>query len=210
MEVKKDINEIKRILKFYSIEDIIPEKYLKKLSIHYFKKGEIIYLSQNKMDYLYFFVKGRVKVYPLLENGKEIIIDFAEPLDIFGDVEYILGDKIYSNIEAINDCALIAIYSKDLKEILKGNDKFYALILKLLTKKLINNSVKLIDIQHKPPRERAMEFFRKVALDNKIENIKYIEMAKYLLVSDRHLRKVIRELEENGLIKKVGSTIYLK
>ena len=54
-----------------------------------FKKGEYICNENEKMEYLFFLVEGKGKVYVILKNGKSLLLSFCYPLTVIGDIEIV-------------------------------------------------------------------------------------------------------------------------
>ena len=79
------------------------------VELHYFKKGSYICKKGDKLNYFYFFVDGRAKVYISTPNGKSLLIRFYSPLQVIGDIEINNSNDVDCNIQAIKDCMCIGI-----------------------------------------------------------------------------------------------------
>ena len=193
----------------FSLEKCFSPKVRSKLYLKNFEKGEIIFSISDSSQYLYFLVEGKIKVSSALYSDKEVVIEYSKPLEILGEIEYIQNKEIYINVETITPCTVISISRYDFDTILKGNDELYKFLLKSLSEKLTKGVKKTLKFHQKPLKERILEYLNSASKNKEIENIKYIEMAHSLKISDRYLRKILKEMDEEGIIKKISKKIIL-
>ncbi|MGL5951026.1 MAG: Crp/Fnr family transcriptional regulator, partial [Cetobacterium sp.] len=158
---------------------------------------------------IYFFVEGKIKIYSAFHGNKEVVIEFCRPLQILGEVEYIQNKNINVNVEALTPCVVIGILREDFKKMIFQNDKLYELLLITVTDKLTDTMTHVLNYHQKPIEERVLEYLKEFENHNKIEKIRYLDMAGYLKISDRHLRKVLKEMSHKELIIKDGKKIEL-
>ena len=196
-------------LKRFSLEKCFSPKVRSKLYLKNFEKGEIIFSISDSSQYLYFLVEGKIKVSSALYSDKEVVIEYSKPLEILGEIEYIQNKENYINVETITPCTVISISRYDFDIILKGNDELYKFLLKSLSEKLTKGVKKTLKFHQKPLKERILEYLNSASKNKEIENIKYIEMAHSLKISDRYLRKILKEMDEEGIIKKISKKIIL-
>ena len=93
----------------YKLNEIFTENMNPYMEIHYFKKNEHICQSGEKVNYLYFFIKGKSKVYITPPNGRSFLIRFYSPVQIIGEMEILNNSNIDCNIQAVTDSICIAI-----------------------------------------------------------------------------------------------------
>lgn len=60
---------------------------------HYFSKSELIFRAGTDSEYVYILKKGQVKIYELSSQGKEVILWFCFPGEVFGLSEITRGAK---------------------------------------------------------------------------------------------------------------------
>lgn len=205
----KSKNEIDYYLKKYNLETYMKKELLNKFFIKRFKKEEMIFSVEEESKIIYFFVEGKVKIYSAFYGNKEVVIEFCRPLQILGEIEYIQNKNINVNVEALTPCTVIGILREDFKRMISKNDELYELLLRTITNKLTTTMRHVLNYHQMPLKERVLDYLDELSSHNKIEGIKYIEMAGFLKISDRHLRKVLKELVENGIIAKNGKNIEL-
>jgi len=208
------INDSKRIGKYieeFNLRGVIKERYLSRIELHKYRRGDIIYYMEDDFEYFYFLVEGKVLVHLHTMDGKEMHLDFCEPLDLFGDLEYISSSGIYSNVEAIRDSYLLAMPRDVVEKNARDNYKFYELISKFLGEKLVKTSKKYTDMILYPLKNRIATYLYDLAGDDDfIEGFRQGEVALSYGISDRHLRRVLGELEEEGVIRRDRGRIEVR
>ena len=179
-------NEINYYLKKYDLEKYMKPELIDKFFIKRFLKGEMIFSVEQESQSLYFFVEGKIKIYSAFYGNKEVLIEFCKPFQILGEVEYIQNKVININVEALTPCVVIGILREDFKKMISGNDKLYELLLRTITNKLTTTMTHILSYHQKTLEERILNYLKELSKNNKVEKIRYLEMASFLKVSDRH------------------------
>jgi len=197
-------------IKKYRLNGVIKDEFLERIELHKYKKGEIIYYMEEEFRHLYFLVEGRILVHLNTFDGKEMYLDFGEPLEILGDIEFISSSGVYSNVEAIKDSYLLALPRELLKENARNNSEFYEVIAKFLGNKLVKTSKKYTEMILYPLKDRIATYLYMIGEDEgMIEGFKQEDLALSYGISDRHLRRILGELEEEGIIKRMRGRIEI-
>ena len=123
-------NKLSYYMNKFEINKIFTKNIEDHIELHYFKKGSHICIKGETLDYFYFFVKGRAKVYISTPNGKSLLIRFYSPLQVIGDVEITCDNNANCNIQAIEDCLCIGIPLYKILEISKYDAKFLNFVCK--------------------------------------------------------------------------------
>ncbi|WP_010630550.1 Crp/Fnr family transcriptional regulator [Sporolactobacillus vineae] len=86
-----------------------------------FKKGANIYWEGDAADKLYFLIEGRVKLFKSAYDGKDLVLHYFIPGDLFGELNC-FGFEDYSfTAHAITDCVVGVIAERDLEALLMPN-----------------------------------------------------------------------------------------
>lgn len=93
-----------------------------------YQPSDIIYMQEDDADLIYLILNGKVKVYVMNSNGKEVTMDILQSGDIFGESAFISQSKRPTTIQAISDVEVIACYPKHLYPYLLNNHKIYSSI----------------------------------------------------------------------------------
>lgn len=184
------------------------------MSLMNFDRGECICNTGDVLEYFYFNVKGKLKVYTLMENGKSLLLRFNKPLSILGDVEFMSGYKIKCNVDSLNESHLIGITVDDIRRHAGDDPVFLSFVIKNLGYKLytISNSTS-INLLYSLEKRFASYIISISSEDNsskganEIRTTNMTEMATLLGTSYRHLNRVIRELADKGIVSKRNGNI---
>ena len=68
-----------------------------------YQPSDIIYMQEDDADLIYLILNGKVKVYVMNSNGKEVTMDILQSGDIFGESAFISQSKRPTTIQAISD-----------------------------------------------------------------------------------------------------------
>ncbi|PID88252.1 MAG: Crp/Fnr family transcriptional regulator [Bacteroidia bacterium] len=129
-----------------------------------YKKGEIVYKEGTRVRGVYCVQAGVVKHYKTGYDGKEQIIKFSKPGDIFGFRPVLSGDYACTTTQVIDNANLCLVSSTDFLQLLNQNSYFAMDIIKLSCQELGNANNFILDIAQKSVRERLAEVL--LALDN--------------------------------------------
>lgn len=74
----------------------------------FYSQNSIIYMQEEKATDLYLITKGRVRVYSLFKDGREMTIEIVEKGRIFGDSSFIQDATRPVCVSAVSDVELIS------------------------------------------------------------------------------------------------------
>ena len=100
MLLVKNEEKLFELINKYELNSIFSQEIIPFLELHMFKKNEHICFMNEELNYLYFFVHGKAKVYKTLPNGKSLLLEFYEPVQLIGDLELISKIKANCNVKA--------------------------------------------------------------------------------------------------------------
>ncbi len=212
--MKKIKNEelLKKYIKRYKINEFFSNDMTPYMELIMFNRNEHICRRGEKIEYLFFLVEGKTKIYRDLNNGKSLLICFNSPLVIMGDVEFLEQDITDSNVQTIIESYCIAINFNYIRKFALEDCEFLKLICKGLGNKLIrstnNSSINLLY-----PLENRLASYILAFLDweessdcgRAIFEGNLTQTAELLGVSYRHLHRILNKFcEEKILVKNQG------
>jgi CRP/FNR family putative post-exponential-phase nitrogen-starvation transcriptional regulator len=218
--IMRRINNLNMLLSYiekYNLNSIFEKDMIQYMELFSFSKGELVCSKNSEMNYMYFLVKGKLKVYTLHDNGKSVLLRFNKPLNILGDVEFLTNLKIQCNVESVNESILIGIKITDLFSHAYNDPNFLRFVTKNLSQKLyaVSNSAS-INLLY-PLESRLASYLLSISVDennssniNEIRTSKFTDLATLLGTSYRHLYRIINDFISKGIIEKKGSIIVIK
>lgn len=209
-----DKSKLSYYMKKFQINEIFTGNIEDHMELHYFKKGSHICVKGNTLDYFYFFVKGRAKVYISTPNGKSLLIRFYSPLQVIGDVEITCDENADCNIQAIEDCLCIGIPLNIVHEISTYNPKFLSFVCKHLSYKLTSTSASTSLNVLYPLENRLASYL--LALypsdlnpEDKVITDNFTQLAELLGADYRHFLRIVDKLCSKNIIKKEKRSLVI-
>ncbi len=99
------------------------------------KKGEIIFLERDKIEYMYFIVEGFVSLYRNSRYGEEKVIFIATDGEVINEVA-LQDEKTSIAAKTLSDVTLLKVYVKNLQELMKDDFMMTKLIYDSMAQKL--------------------------------------------------------------------------
>lgn len=193
----------------YNIDDIFSMDMKQHMELFLFHKNEYICKTDERLEYLFFFVEGRAKVYSTLSNGKSLLLCFYKSFKVLGDVEFIYYETANSNVQIIEDTYCIGISFDNIRKFALDDSKFLRYVCDSLGEKLIRLS-KYSSINLLYPLENRLASYILADTSNTMKEGKNLivfegnlsEVAELLGTSYRHLLRTLNDLCTQKLIKK--------
>lgn len=174
-----------------------------------FKKDEIIFMNGDVIDSLGLLLEGEIIIERYDFWGNKNLWQLIEKNDIFGESFAALdGEELMFNVLAKTDVKIVFIEtSKIITRCSKScalHTKFISNLLKILARKNLNLSSKIIHTSEKSIRSRVMNYLSDQAFKHKSQSFvipfNRQEMADYLLVDRSALSNELSKMKTEGLI----------
>ncbi|MCQ9627584.1 Crp/Fnr family transcriptional regulator [Cetobacterium somerae] len=209
--------DLKKLVKFKLFKEI-DERELDKLfqkikcEIKQFKKNDIIFFRDEKVDGLFIVIKGLLSAEMLKDNGDVQKIENLSNGDIIGSA-FIFGkdNNLPVDLIVLEEGELLHI---DKKNLLKGfniNEKFLINFLNEISDKtqFLSNKV-WKNFNNKTIKEKMLDYILENTQRNKVifkHSIK--ELAELFGVSRPSLSRVISEFVEDEILKRDGKNKFI-
>lgn len=212
-----DRNLLESYIREFGLDSLFRKDMRPFMTLMSFERGECICNTGDELEYFYFNVKGKLKVYTLMENGKSLLLRFNKPLSILGDVEFMSGYRIKCSVDSLNESHLIGIRVEDIHRYAGDDPVFLSFVIRNLGYKLytISNSTS-INLLYSLEK-RFASYIISISSEecsskniNEIKTTSMTEMATLLGTSYRHLNRVIRELADKGIVSKKNGIISVQ
>ncbi|TFE19702.1 cyclic nucleotide-binding domain-containing protein [Cohnella luojiensis] len=212
-----DPDALSNLMNAHQLSGLFDEKTVAAMELFAFDKGEIVCTVDDRLDHLFMLVKGKIKIYRVLPNGKSILIRFYNPLSTIGDLEMLTDLTVRNTVESVNDTLFIGIHQQALADTAHQDPGFLRFIIKHLSHKLHTfltaSSLNLLY----PVETRFASYLVSITVDEndqaQIEEIKaakLTEIAELLGTSYRHLNRVISQFASAGLVERSRGSLYVK
>lgn len=207
--------EILAFYRKYGLDRFVAGDRIDRFSLHRFQPGEKICESGSPIEYLSFLVEGRVKVFLPMENGRQLLLCFYDPPQVFGDLEIFQEQaEATTTIEAITPCVCLALSREYVLTRLAKESGFLEELCRSLGKKLgrvIQNSA--LNLLH-PLENRIASYILATALAQAGRPLVFsgnlTQIADLLGTSFRHLHRTLRSLCDRGILRKTGTAYVVQ
>ncbi len=182
-----------------------------------YKKKQLIFTEGNHPNRLYYIQKGKVKLFKMNEDGKELIVSLHNEGDFFGYIALLEGTTYKVSAEAIEPSEIAAIPKGEFEELMNSNPEVAKKFIKLLASNVAEKEQQLLNIAYSSLRRKvadALLSFQHKFQKNKEEPF-LIEMSRENLASiagtaTESLIRTLSDFKTEKLIDvKDGSIIIL-
>jgi len=205
---------INTYIKKYKLDIIKDLGIENQLDLVKFDKNEYIYQMEEPVDYFYFFVNGKAKVFTMMKNGKRLLLRFYKPLMVIGDLEFASNEfnRASTNIKTLSKVHCIRVPINILREKYIEDAQFIKFINRSLADKLkslsISSSINLLY----PLENRLASYLMYLYLGREGEKI-YIDqlgdIAELLGTSYRHLLRIFKLFSNRGFLRRQRNKITI-
>jgi CRP-like cAMP-binding protein len=172
-------------------------------------KNQPIYFPNEPSSSIFFLKKGRVKISRYSDDGKEIIMAFIKPGEVFGEMAF-LGENERTDIAiTVEPSYICAINKNDFAEFVERNPTLNLKLTRIIGLKLKSYSERIEDLVFKDARQRVISFLIKLAEENgkKIGEqtfvkpfLKHQDIADLTACARQTVNDVLTDLREKQII----------
>jgi CRP-like cAMP-binding protein len=144
-----------------SVED--RRKVAEVASVRAFDRGEIIFEQESPSDAFYAIVAGRVKIFKMMPNGKDLILEVFGPGDPLGAVAAYLGRPFPASATALEETTCVLIPRADFFRLLEQHPSLVRGLLLGLTTRLVELTNRLAELTGGRIEPRFARLFMKLA-----------------------------------------------
>ncbi len=207
-----DDKKMREYISQQRLEDALPTEIRPLIELQWFEPGEFLCEAGEWLEYFYIIMDGRCKVVHLSEDGKTVVVGYLEPGELNGDIELFNECASLHSVCAICRVAAIAIPRHTFFMVMMQNIAFLQMLCRRFAKKLYQASREHSITKLYPIKTRLARYLIEQSTHQKCdEPILDIEEASQCLgVTERHLRRILVELVNNGVIQKTpGRAVIL-
>lgn len=174
------------------------------------KKGDPVYLPSQQADGVLLVVKGRVKICHITPDGKQSILSFIDPGEIFGELALLDAQKRDEYAEASEATTLIMMPKQALHHIVQKYPNIVMGVTKLIGARRQRVERRLRNLLFRSNRERVVHLLLELAekygvltpegLDLSIR-LSHQEMASVIGSTRETVTVVLGQLQDEGLIR---------
>lgn len=177
------------------------------------EKREMLFFEGDQGNHVFFMTEGSIKLFKSNPEGKEAVIRFIEPGDLFAEILLFLKNRYPVSAMAIKPSTLLAIDATKLFTLIKTNpDVAMKLIAKMASRS--QYLVKMVEnLTLTDARERFLNYLRHLSEESGSLTITLPvpkgELAMLLGVAPETFSRLLNKLADEGVVVVDGKKITL-
>jgi CRP-like cAMP-binding protein len=199
------------------LPDVALDTLIERGQLRKFSKRDSIYQRGEPGDSLVVVVSGRVKLTNINAVGKELVLYFLVPGNIYGEIAALDGKERAANAVALDDSEIFLIYTRDLMPTLKANPDAMLEVIKALCAK-VRAGAEMIEDGTLEMRARVGRGLLRLARQHGHRSadgicvqlaLSQTELGSYLGLSRANVSRQLGELREANVIRIDGAQIVI-
>ena len=170
-----------------------------------FNAGETIFKSGGPLTHIICLTKGLVKVCIEDHRGKKVLLSIGKPVQLIGGPGFLVDERHYVTVTAIEDTTACYIETKHFKEVMKTNAEFSMEMVKYLNKRIISYLDKISILAHKHMHGKLADAFLYLADDvynsDKFETpLTRQDLADMSAMTKESAIRIMKEFRDDGIM----------
>ncbi len=149
------LRQLSRVLNVLSDEEL--ERLIPMLTERQFRPRQVLFQAGDPAERVYLLLKGRVKIYQVAENGKEIILDVVGKGGVVGDMAIVEDGERTACAQAIEDTVAVSISWEDFSHLVQQSPKLGFAMMELMARRLAGMQRTFMNIVSKPVSARLAD-----------------------------------------------------
>ncbi len=100
-----------------------------------YRRGQVVYGSDQRSESLYLIIEGRVKVCRMAEEGRPVVMDIYQPDEVFGEGAFLETEQQAEFAVALEKTRLMSWTVNEIEDIASRKPKLAVALLQLLVKR---------------------------------------------------------------------------
>ncbi|NUU62301.1 Crp/Fnr family transcriptional regulator [Paenibacillus agri] len=208
---RSNLLNVKEAIKKADLTTILPPEVTPFLRVQEYNKNEWIIVSGEKLNYLYIVIEGKGAIMNSSEEGDLALIEHLENKEMMGDFEYFTKSNFVHSVMASQPASVLLIPIEIVNDHLMKSADFLLLMCKSMSEKLMKSSIKNARSLLYPPQQKLCKFIVQASEHSKSNTIyfKHKDVANEIGISERHLRRMLNELIDEEIIRKISKQLTI-
>jgi len=176
-------------------------------------KKEIFFFEDQEGENIYFLAAGHIKLYKTNDEGKEAIIHFVKPGELFAEILLYLRNRYPVTAEAVVDSVALAINSKKLYQLIKEHPDISMKLIGMMAQRIKYFLNMVENLTLSDARNRLLRYLNVLADKNKDNKVilpaSKGDIAILLGIAPETFSRLLKKLTEENIIKVNGKEIEL-
>lgn len=149
------LRQLSKVMSVLSDEEL--ERLVPMLSERRFKPRQVLFSAGDPAERVFLILKGRVKIYQVAENGKEIILDVVARGGVVGDMAIVEDGERIACAQAIDETVAASISWEDFSHVLQQSPRLGFAMAELMAHRLAGMQRTFMNLVSKPVSARLAD-----------------------------------------------------
>lgn len=149
------LRQLSKVLNVLSDEEL--DRLIPLLTERSFRPRQVLFSAGDPAERVYLLLKGRVKIYQVAENGKEIILDVVTKGGVVGDMAIVEDGERTACAQAIDETVAVSISWEDFSHLMQQSPKLGFAMMELMARRLAGMQRTFMNIVSKPVSARLAD-----------------------------------------------------
>lgn len=150
------LRQLSRVMNVLTDEEI--ERLIPHLSERRFSPRQVLFSAGDPPERVYLVLKGRIKIFQVAENGKEIILDVVGRGGVVGDMAVVEETGRLACAQAIDETVAVSISWEDFSHLMQQSPRLAFAMCELMARRLSSMQRTFMNIVSKPVSGRLGDF----------------------------------------------------
>jgi CRP/FNR family transcriptional regulator len=197
------LRQLSRLMNVLTDEEL--DRLIPLLSERTFKPRQLLFSAGDPPERVYLVLKGRVKIYQVAENGKEIILDVVGKGGVVGDMAIVEDNERTACAQAIDDTVAASISWEDFSHLLHSSPRLGFAMAELMARRLAGMQRTFMNMVSKPVSARLADTLLNRQEDGLIQlGLTHQELAQTIGTSRETVTALLSRFVTLGAIAPVG------
>lgn len=163
--MERDRQWLRQIPIFADLEEAELGELGQGVRVRRIKKNAVIFVEGEPGDGVYLLCSGKVKIYKLMEDGREKILHFVNPGDVFAEILLFDEGHFPASAAAMEDSEVALISNAEMRRILAANPQLAWRMLGIMSRRLRQAFTQVRDLAYRDVHSRLAAVLQDLALE---------------------------------------------
>lgn len=149
------LRQLSRVMRVLSDEEL--DRIVPLLSERHYQPRQNLFATGDPAERVYLVLQGRVKVYQVADNGKEVILDIVGRGDVVGDMAIVENGERTASAQALEDTIAVSISWEDFSHLLQQSPRLGFVMVELMARRLAGMQRTFANMVSKPVSARLAD-----------------------------------------------------
>lgn len=184
-----------------------------------FRKGAAVYLPSDQADSVFLLAEGRIRLCSITPDGKEAIMGFVEPGEVFGELALFESNSHEERAEAATDSTVVLMPGELLRQCMENSPKLAIGVTKLIGLRRARIERRLRSLLFRSNRERLVQLLLDLAEQYGQKNALGVligisltqqDLASIIGATRESVTMILGELKSEGLLHVARQKIFIR